>query len=495
MTPVPVARPVTLTSEQSQIVGFDGKQLVVKAYAGTGKTFTLVQYTLAKRDKRFLYLAYNRAIRDEAVGKFPDHVDCKTSHQLAYAEIGRLYQHKLMPNLRVKEVADMLQAPNWRVAADVIATLNNFMVSAERGIGPALFCAADDNSPKGKDRTQYARMVSQLARSLWEKMIDIEHACPMTHDAYFKLYQLQQPDLSRRYDIILYDEGQDGTAVTTALVTSQACGLVICGDTHQQIYAFRGARDALDDAALAGAERRYLTQSFRFGPQVAAVANALLALKGETRPVQGLGKADRVSSSSDFRLSSCPRPITFLARTVMGVIQMAMYFSRKGIPLALIGGEEAYALCPLENAYWLSRGERARITDRRLAREFSSFRDYVEMAEETKDPEMLRTIKILDTSRNLPQDLARLRQNLTAADAPLVTLCTAHRAKGLEWPWVYLMDDFPDVLSPDLDAEARDQEINLLYVAATRAQEHLVLNEQAEAVVRHMARQRRRVPA
>ena len=237
MTPVPVAKPVTLTSEQSQIVGFDGKQLVVKAYAGTGKTFTLVQYALANRDKRFLYLAYNRAIRDEAVGKFPDHVDCKTSHQLAYAEIGRLYQHKIMPSLRVKEVADMLQTPNWRVAADVIATLNNFMVSAERAICQTLFRTADDNGPEGKGRTQYPQMVCQLAEVLWEKMVDTEHDCPMTHDAYFKLYQLQQPDLSRRYDIILYDEGQDGTAVTTALVTSQACGLVICGDSHQIITA------------------------------------------------------------------------------------------------------------------------------------------------------------------------------------------------------------------------------------------------------------------
>ncbi|PXX95931.1 UvrD-helicase domain-containing protein [Halomonas sp. LBP4] len=287
MTAPAVPRPVKLTSEQSQIVGFKGMQLVVKAYAGTGKTFTLVQFTLANRDKRFLYLAYNRAIRDEAVGKFPSHVDCKTSHQLAYAEIGRHYQHKLAPNLRMKEVAETIQAPNWRVAADVIATLNNFMVSAEKAISPRLFCIADNSKTGEKSRSQYARMVSQLATSLWEKMIDKDHPCPVTHDAYFKLYQLQQPDLSRRYDIILYDEGQDGTAVTTALVTSQSCGLVICGDRHQQIYAFRGARDALDDHALAGAERRYLTQSFRFGPQVAAVANALLALKGETRPVPG----------------------------------------------------------------------------------------------------------------------------------------------------------------------------------------------------------------
>lgn len=40
-------------------------------------------------DERMLYIAYNRAIRDEAEHKFPYHVTCKTSHQLAYAATGR----------------------------------------------------------------------------------------------------------------------------------------------------------------------------------------------------------------------------------------------------------------------------------------------------------------------------------------------------------------------------------------------------------------------
>ncbi|TPC77015.1 DNA helicase, partial [Salmonella enterica subsp. enterica serovar Goldcoast] len=76
------------TPEQSLITQYKGPRLVVKAYAGTGKTTTLVKYAHNNLDSRILYLAYNRAIRDEAREKFPANVDCKTSHQLAYATIG-----------------------------------------------------------------------------------------------------------------------------------------------------------------------------------------------------------------------------------------------------------------------------------------------------------------------------------------------------------------------------------------------------------------------
>ena len=65
-------------------------------------------------------------------------------------------------------------------------------------------------------------------------------------------------------------------------------------------------------------------------------------------------------------------------------------------------------------------------------------------------------------------------------------LATAHKAKGLEWPEVRLAEDFPslpelDGLDPDgaprLTAEERDQELHLLYVAATRARRRLEPNE------------------
>nr|EKW5938022.1 DNA helicase [Citrobacter farmeri] len=46
------------TPEQSLITQYKGPRLVVKAYAGTGKTTTLVKYAHNNLDSRILYLAY-----------------------------------------------------------------------------------------------------------------------------------------------------------------------------------------------------------------------------------------------------------------------------------------------------------------------------------------------------------------------------------------------------------------------------------------------------
>ncbi len=47
---------LTPTDEQSAIIHWQGQKLVVNAFAGTGKTSTLVQYALANPDSRMLYL-------------------------------------------------------------------------------------------------------------------------------------------------------------------------------------------------------------------------------------------------------------------------------------------------------------------------------------------------------------------------------------------------------------------------------------------------------
>ena len=55
--------------------------------------------------------------------------------------------------------------------------------------------------------------------------------------------------------------------------------VILVGDPNQQIYQFRGAVNALHSF---DADRTfYLTQSFRFGPEVAFAANCCLDLNKE----------------------------------------------------------------------------------------------------------------------------------------------------------------------------------------------------------------------
>lgn len=48
------------TPEQALITQYKGSLLVVRAYAGTGKTTTLVKYAHNNLNSRILYIAYNR---------------------------------------------------------------------------------------------------------------------------------------------------------------------------------------------------------------------------------------------------------------------------------------------------------------------------------------------------------------------------------------------------------------------------------------------------
>lgn len=108
--------------------------------------------------------------------------------------------------------------------------------------------------------------------------------------------------------------------MTAALVAGQKARKIFVGDKWQQIYRWRGAENALDTQILLGAESMFLTNSFRFGPMIAGVANAILRQQGETRPLVGYGARDRVTTS----LPPGCNHYTVLNRTVIGVIMTAI---------------------------------------------------------------------------------------------------------------------------------------------------------------------------
>ncbi|TFI47039.1 ATP-dependent helicase [Diaphorobacter sp. DS2] len=105
---------------------------------------------------------------------------------------------------------------------------------------------------------------------------------------------------------------------------------------------------------------------------------------------------------------------------------------------------------------------------------------------------MLRTIKILDTYGDIPACIDKLHQFAVKDEMEArVTVTTAHRSKGLEWDDVLLCDDFPDFLSGDMDEDERNDEINLLYVACTRAMRRLYISSTMERVLNYVAALRR----
>ncbi|HDX9112748.1 TPA: ATP-dependent helicase [Klebsiella michiganensis] len=459
------------TPEQNAIIEWQGNQLVVNAFAGTGKTTTLVQFAQANQDSKMLYLAYNRAIRDEAEQKFPFNVECKTSHQLAWSHFGRHFRNRLTANLRITDVARKLNTRHWplaRLARLALTGLNTFLCSAEPEPGIIHLPAEDERHGLSADKILGAVQV------LWYEVSRTESDFPITHDVYLKLFQLSGPGLASKWDTILFDEAQDANPVTSAFVLSQPCRVVLVGDRYQQIYRFRGADNALSSPRLEQADRLWLTTSFRFGPAVAEMANVLLAMSGEEMIVTGSGEDDEVVMHLPAEIPH----YCVLSRTVSGVIGAALSASLQEKKVFWVGGIEGYKTEELEDLYWFSADMPERMQSPRLRQDYRDFEEYCSIAKATQDVEMNQAIRLLDEYFPLPQKLAIMRRQVVTHEKDAqVTVSTAHRSKGLEWEVVVLNEDFCDITDPLLSAEERQDETNLLYVAVTRARKTLVLNE------------------
>ncbi|WP_455233447.1 UvrD-helicase domain-containing protein [Geopseudomonas aromaticivorans] len=474
------------TAEQFPAITSLARLIKIQAFAGTGKTTTLVGYSEQHANERILYLCYNKSVEVAAKGRFPRNVVCKTAHGLAYGQVGAQYKHKLTNNLRVMDIAKVANTQHWELAWDILGTLNNFMASADPFIDQQHFPRFKDLAQLTSRHQQAINAAVDKARDIWSMMIDVNNtAVQISHDGYLKLWAMREPNLSSKFDTVLGDEAQDINPVIAQIIRTQAqhgVKVVVCGDGHQMLYRFRGAVDALNSPWLAGAEVHYLTQSFRFGPAVAHVANILLALKGETVQLQGLGEATQVKRQLPDDLPHR----AFLHRTVTGVLENALrLIDDPKTRLFWVGGIDSYSLRELEDLFWFSRGQNDKVQGRKLLVDYASFEQYEEIADATQENEMVRSVKIIKAYKNLPDRIKHLRARTTTDELEsTVTLTTVHKAKGLEWDFVKLWDDFnTDVLDAELDAGIRVDEINLLYVAVTRAMKILALNSNVLAVM------------
>lgn len=471
------------TTEQAAISQYKGNKLVVIAFAGTGKTTTAVQFAKNNPDKRILYIAFNRSVADEAQAKFPANVVCKTAHQIAYAVVGKEYKHKETDNLSAKQIASALQLSNLGHAQAVLQTLTAFFCSGSEEISLA-HVPVPEGTNLEVDEHEAMQKILETACHAWEKMKDLKDPMPMPHDGYLKLYQLSKPILWHMHDIIVFDEAQDANPVMSNIILSQQCQVIFIGDRHQQIYRFRGANNALDVAEMSDADKLYLTNSFRFGPKVAMVANSVLRLKGETRKVIGRGQQDSVVSI----LPEGVTKFTYLARTIAGAFECANALASKGTKLYWVGGIDKYKIQHFVDVYHFLSGNSEAVAGKVAFRGFNSGAEYRKFATTTKNLEMLRSIRMVEQLDRGIIDCAAAIKSVTVEheEEADVVISTAHSAKGLEWPVVVLADDFPDLIKMLLQKHPQfDDEANLLYVAATRARTTLVINSTLTSVLRY----------
>ena len=478
---------MTPTKEQQAVVDAKSDSLKMIAYAGTGKTATFVAWANAHQD-RSLYLAFNKSVEQEAKQRFPSHVLAKTTHALAYAAIIGGSGKYTLGKLSIFKTARMYRL-DYYMASLIHKTIENFCNSADFEMGK-VHVAPDSIGRYQHDITE---VVLDFAKKVWAIILDGKNPdFPMTHSGYLKLYQLSQPVL--KYSTIMLDEAQDTNPVTQDIVLRQVAHgarVFLAGDPYQQIYAWRGAVDALQKV---NADPYYLTQSFRFGPEVAGVANTILStFFGEERPLVGLGPAGEILNGNP----TMTPPFTYLSRTNAHLFAQACVMAGK---LKIFTPSGVFGTLPMfddvMNVYNLYRGMKNEIRDPEL----KHFQDYWELLEFVKtgnaDPNYNVAVAVVEKYKDgVPVQIENIKRSLVPTpDQAQVTLITAHRAKGLEWDNVILCNDFCPLfeeesgklksIGPNRKTHVPADEVNLLYVAATRAKKRLKPNADLEQLIK-----------
>ncbi|MGW0819078.1 UvrD-helicase domain-containing protein [Streptomyces viridiviolaceus] len=470
------------TDEQTAAAdAFDtGDHLALQAGAGTGKTTTLALLARATT-RRGRYLAYNRAIAHDARTRFPDTVQCKTAHALAYAAVGHRYTRRLnaprRPAWQTGQALGITKAlrigdrevTQKALSNTILRTVTRFCHTADEAITshhvPLLRGLEDVGL-----HAELAAHIIPFARKAWTDLQHPDDGCVrFDHDHYLKIWALTRPHLQA--DFLLLDEAQDTNPVVEQIFLNQRhhAQLVMVGDSAQAIYHWRGAKDVMtgfDGTQLA------LSRSFRFGPALAHEANRWLHLA--EAPIRLTG-----TSAVPTELGPVTQPDAVLCRTNVGAMAQVMTLMAAGHSVALAGGGDSLRALAFA-ARDLKEGRRTHHPELVLFPCWGDLQDYA--AHDPAGRDLQPLVNLVDTHGT--DAILTAVAGLAPEPHAQVTVSTAHKAKGREWACVLIADDFarPNDRTADEQTGATrppdpidDAEARLAYVAVTRTRQRLDL--------------------
>lgn len=503
------------TAEQQAIMDNEEFPLGVVARAGSGKT-TVILMTIRARQVRnphetYRYMSFNRRLaaefRYKAAGAGLKNCSSSTFHKYAKDHL-----FGTRPDIHNKGQANEFRAPTAEVLIDYIKKLTGKTVDpykarvALNAVKRWVNSAEDemsvwdlkDYNREFKNAGDYGDTLD-MARLFWSGVK--EGHVPVWHNAYVKMFQLDEPVFSE--DVLFIDEGQDMyPALEQFLLRSIALGkkVVVVGDSQQKIYGWNDAKDSM--VRIPFAKELTLSESFRFGPDTAVLATKLLRDYFKVPDTIVSRQAPTVMGAVDQT-----GPFTYLSRTNAHLIDTALDLIAKGRTIAIAKPDFSSKLNAVMNYYRMWKRDQIRDAhngkdtpeSKKLDDEISDFKlkrlSFKALEEQCKQPDadpehMFGVALVVKYKEQVPGIRKRLATHLVPEDAKPapVILATVHGAKGREWDNVVLGEDFRKLFADNGvpynpgygKRQINPEEINLYYVAVTRARKTLQLNSQLQ---------------
>jgi DNA helicase-2/ATP-dependent DNA helicase PcrA len=483
----------------------DGKDdLIVDAKAGAGKTF-VITYSMRyiPPSQKVIALMFNKRNAEDIRPKLPPgRFEARTTHSLGGRVLKRNGGGILdedRPKMRVILNGMQLPLAERRLLPEVAQLVS---VAKAFGIVPAGYQGAwglipdtpetwqgilDHFSIDFDEAWQEERAV-QIARDALRISLDTAHQVIDHDDMLYLPICMKMP--IPKYDWVFIDEAQDLSPIQHEMVKRARAAnghIVAVGDPNQAIYGWRAAdsnsmqnlKEDLDAHELP------LSICYRCDKNIIRTARSIVPeieywdQREDGRVMYGLGDGSRKEKLAEFT----PESVVLGPRNAP-LVAAAFGFIRHRIACHMVGRDfskglvkllqklDAQVACEAEeklDTYW--QAERIRLAERET--KLQALQDKCE------------TLRIFlsDASPSQPvsQIIAAIESLFDETAHGMLTLSSIHRAKGSEFPRVFLMDtDMLHATTAKKGDKTRNllpwemqQRRNLLYVGITRAQHEL----------------------
>jgi len=497
--------------------------LIVEARAGTGKTTTLVEGL--KRIKgipssfipssqqeaiwdsmelsrgkvsSICFVAFNKSIATELQQRVPAGYDAMTMHSLGFKTINRIYPRLKVESYRTQnliakyydtDIRDLRRQPEMveviQATEDLVKLCKMNLVDGSAEELDRLVDHYDIELNGGRDK------VYSLVPTILNLCKDPQKDGQIDfNDMIWLPVILKLP--VRRYDLLLVDEAQDLNRCQQALAKMAGKRLILCGDPRQAIYGFAGA-DAESMSRmtqeLSRTERGCivlpLTVTRRCGKAIVAEAQRIVQdfQAFDTNP-EGLVKTAKYPSKDHNRPSYenlVQEGDFILCRVNAPLVSQCFRFLRAGRKANIQGRDVGQGLIST-----VKKLNAISIPD--LIQKAEDWL-HAELAKEQfkKNPNESRMIVLQDRydclisfteGANTVDEVIRRIETIFTDDkkTPGIKLASIHKAKGLESRRVFLLRPRGAAIPHPMAKTdwQKEQELNLLYVAITRAIEELV---------------------
>lgn len=467
--------------------------LVVEAGAGCGKTTTL-----AKAGQKLLdasgysmkigVTTFSAAMAAELAHKMPSDVQSMTTHSLGF----RLLREYFPDVIVDKEKGE-------RLALETLAKLDPRTFTGDKIYWTAVrqtmklveLCKAylvDGSRDDVQEFVENYRM--EIKRWVYSKVADavpliLEKAKEETNfidfDDQIWLPVIHKIEASRLFDLLMVDEAQDLTPAQWALVFQVSERLVFVGDARQSIFAWRGAdaqamtktREKLGDTEL-GVIVAPLKETYRCPKSHVRIANVV---EPTLRALEGAGEGWVLWTPTEDELADKVEPRDMvLCRTNAPLCRLLFQLLSQGRSARIQGRDDGKSLISLAKDF--------------AAESIDEFLDLLDawyeaerekLVKRTPNKRNARALILLedryDCLTSLSEGLSSRTELINRIDAMFsdegrrdqIVLSSIHRAKGMEADqvWIIRGDKLPHPMAR-MDWE-KEQEMNCLYVAITRA--------------------------